>query len=709
MREAAAADLARRAPLERAIDLHEVQVVFQPVVRLTDGATVGYEALARLGERGDAPGPWFQLARELGLGMELELTCLAAIAELGLPPDDALLFVNVGPATLLDPRMEALCGPLSDRLVVELTEHDEIDDYGALRPALERWSSRGVRLAVDDTGAGYSTLRHVLELAPHFLKLDRTVIGGLDDHAPRRALVAALVTFAGEVGTTIIAEGVERWEEAEALREAGVHLAQGFVFGRPDVTWQPARWPSAAEGDELHRRLGGARDLAEAGEIVCDHLAGRPGLLPSVYVERDGVLRCLAQRGYWQVLDGIPLTTGVMARCFRDGEVVVVIDVTDDTDFLEAIPDLRSQCSVPVLDKGVVVGVLSVESPGALSPDDIADTVAAAEALSDWMARRGDPVAEEPTPGLSRSVKALSGLTDERAIEDALVRQACAVSGMSSAVLIRPGPFAMLERRATHGPLALAFYALSTAELHRLRDRVATVSSVYTGMDAAGRARPSMEKLRVAGVGAIAAVPLRTDHGQDVGLLAVAHATPLAIDAHHIEALELLVAEASRALDLANTMEELRDRAARDPLTGLGNHRAFRESVRTRALAKGDWAVLTMDLDHFAAINENHGHVEGDRVLREVAGAMSQALSGGDRVFRVGGDEFAALLMQADLAAAAAIRERLAQAAEPALRWYDVSLSVGAAAHAANEPVSYTLSRAEADLHAAKRVRQRRI
>ena len=704
MREAAAADLARRAPLERAIDLREVRVVFQPVVRLADGATVGYEALARLGERGDPPGPWFQLARELGLGMELELTCLTAIAELGLPPDDALLFVNVGPATLLHPRMAELCGPLSNRLVVELTEHDEIDDYSALRPALERWSSRGVRLAVDDTGAGYSTLRHVLELAPHFLKLDRSVIGGLDDHAPRRALVAALVTFADEVGTTIIAEGVERWEEAEALRDVGVHLAQGFVFGRPDEPWRPARWPSADEGDELQRRLGGARDLTGACDVVCEHLAERVPLLPSAYIEREGLLRCLAQRGYWQVLDGIPLTTGVMARCFRDGEMMVVIDVSDDADFLEAVPDLRSQCSVPVCDRGVVVGVVTVESPGALSVDDIAATEAAAEALSDWMGRRGHHAAAAPVERLGRSVKALSGLADERAVEEALVRQACEVSGMSSAVLIRPGPFDMLERRATHGPLALAFYALSTAELHRLRDWVATVSSVYTGTDASGRARPSMEKLRVAGVGAVAAVPFRSSRSEEIGLLAVAHATPLRIDAHHVEALELLVAEASRAIDLARTVEELRHRAARDPLTGLGNHRAFHEALRTRAVAEGDWAVLLVDLDHFKGINEHHGHVEGDRVLREVAAAMAQALRGNDRVFRVGGDEFAALLVSSDPVAAAGIRERLAQAAEPALRGYCVSLSVGVAAHDVGEPVNDVLVRAEADLKAAKRI-----
>lgn len=264
-RDAGAVEQARRAPIERAIENREVLVVFQPVVRLVDGATVGYEALARLGEHSDPPAPWFRLARELGLGTALELTCIAAIAAVGLPPGDSLLFVNVSPATLLHPRMQELCAPLADRLVVELTEHIEVVDYTALRPSIERWSSRGVRLAVDDTGAGYSSLRHVLELAPHFLKLDRTVVGGVDQHAARRALVAALVTFADDVHTTVIAEGVERWSEAQALRDIGVHLAQGFAFGRPAMRCQPGEWPLRDDAAQRSQRSGRLRAVPEPG------------------------------------------------------------------------------------------------------------------------------------------------------------------------------------------------------------------------------------------------------------------------------------------------------------------------------------------------------------------------------------------------------------------------------------------------------------
>ncbi len=255
------ADRARRAPIEHAIARGEVQVLFQPVVRLVDGATIGYEALARLGERGDAPAPWFRAARELDLGTELELMCVAAIVHQGLLPGEGLLFVNVSPATLVHPRMHELCGPLAKRLVVELTEHIEILDYAALQLSIDRWCARGARLAVDDTGAGYASLRHVLELAPHFLKLDRSVVGGVDQHGARRALVAALVTFADEVDTTVIAEGVERWSEAETLRDLGVHLAQGFAFGRPAARRQPGEWPAE---DRPWLGVGARRAVPEA-------------------------------------------------------------------------------------------------------------------------------------------------------------------------------------------------------------------------------------------------------------------------------------------------------------------------------------------------------------------------------------------------------------------------------------------------------------
>ena len=269
-RDASAVDQARRAPIERAIERREVLVVFQPVVRLADGATVGYEALARLGEHSDPPAPWFRVGPRARPrhGARARLRRGHRRRSASRPATRCCSSTSARPRSL-HPRMQELCAPLADRLVVELTEHIEVVDYTALRPSIERWSARGVRLAVDDTGAGYASLRHVLELAPHFLKLDRTVVGGVDQHAARRALVAALVTFADEVHTTVIAEGVERWSEAQALRDIGVHLAQGFAFGRPAMRCQPGEWPRRDDAaPAAPRRSGRLRAVPEPGSGV---------------------------------------------------------------------------------------------------------------------------------------------------------------------------------------------------------------------------------------------------------------------------------------------------------------------------------------------------------------------------------------------------------------------------------------------------------
>lgn len=223
-----------------------ITAVVQPVVQLDDGVTVGYEALARIGDRAEGPARWLDRATDAGLRVELELACLRAAVRLGPPPDDTLLFVNVSPMTLADERVDDICADLAGNLVVEITERDHVDDYAALRRWRETWRGRGVSLAVDDTGAGHATLRHVLELEPDYVKLDRELVAHLDQYRPRWALIAALRVFADEVGAIVVAEGVERPEEVRSLINAGVHLAQGFVLGRPGRAWVSGRLPVPA-------------------------------------------------------------------------------------------------------------------------------------------------------------------------------------------------------------------------------------------------------------------------------------------------------------------------------------------------------------------------------------------------------------------------------------------------------------------------------
>ena len=143
--------------------------------------------------------------------------------------------------------------------MVELTEQEAVEDYDGLRHDLAPWLARGVRIAIDDAGAGYSSLRHVIELTPDFLKLDRELVRDLDRDRNRRALVGAMSAFAAEVGTSVIAEGVETAEELEVLRDAEVDLVQGYLLARPGTPWP--RWSdhsAAAVGSTGGRRAGRA-------------------------------------------------------------------------------------------------------------------------------------------------------------------------------------------------------------------------------------------------------------------------------------------------------------------------------------------------------------------------------------------------------------------------------------------------------------------
>lgn len=216
------------------IDARAITIAYQPIRELATGRTVGYEALARF--RGVYRGSVediFTSARGLGLGLELELAA-AAEALTDLPDIPGYLAVNLSPAALLDDTVLALVERApADRLVIELTEHERVADYARLRERLRDLRSRGVRIAADDIGAGFAGLRHIAELRPDILKLDRSLVGGIVDSTTHRNLLTAMVAFAERENSQLVAEGVETRAELVALRELGVELGQGYLLGRP--------------------------------------------------------------------------------------------------------------------------------------------------------------------------------------------------------------------------------------------------------------------------------------------------------------------------------------------------------------------------------------------------------------------------------------------------------------------------------------------
>ncbi|HET7688880.1 MAG TPA: EAL domain-containing response regulator [Nocardioidaceae bacterium] len=211
--------------------------VYQRVADLTTMETVGFEALTRFAEphvRG--PVGWFGDAFDVGLGIELEW--LAAVSALPFADDlpvGSFLAVNMSPATILELQDRELCRPdLIPRMVIEITEHVPVQDYSAVERAMREMRSHGMRLAADDLGTGYAGFHHLVALEPDIIKLDISLVAGIDRGRGRRALATALVAFAKDVGATVIAEGVETEAELAVLQELEVPWAQGFLLGRPE-------------------------------------------------------------------------------------------------------------------------------------------------------------------------------------------------------------------------------------------------------------------------------------------------------------------------------------------------------------------------------------------------------------------------------------------------------------------------------------------
>jgi EAL domain-containing protein (putative c-di-GMP-specific phosphodiesterase class I) len=216
-----------------------LSLVFQPIVDLASGEVVAVEALSRFGGSPQRPPDvWFAEAHQSGLGTELEMLAVTrALACLSALPDGVAMTFNVGPQTILSPEfLDALSGAHDTaRVVVELTEHAVVEDYPELAKVILRLRTMGTRLAVDDTGAGFASLAHILKLAPDFIKLDRELVTGIDLDPIRRALATALVSFAAETGARILAEGIESEDELDVVRRLGASYAQGFYLGRPDT------------------------------------------------------------------------------------------------------------------------------------------------------------------------------------------------------------------------------------------------------------------------------------------------------------------------------------------------------------------------------------------------------------------------------------------------------------------------------------------
>ena len=251
------------ARLDQLFTTRTLITAFQPIRDLGTGEIVGAEALTRfVSSPFRSPDQWFDEADSIGRGPELEFfaleTTLLAAVEL---PAHLYIAVNLSPVACLDPRLRDIVrdsGLRPGRIVVELTERSAVADYARLAAALAPLRSAGLRIAIDDVGAGFSSMRHIVRLSPEVIKLDRTIVAGIDNDPNQRALCMAMVGFSSRIGASLVAEGIETDAELAAVTGMGVNAGQGYLLGRPSVLpadwsqWRKRNGSSTSEDAESH-------------------------------------------------------------------------------------------------------------------------------------------------------------------------------------------------------------------------------------------------------------------------------------------------------------------------------------------------------------------------------------------------------------------------------------------------------------------------
>lgn len=232
----ARAQISRRREIEAVLREDAVQTLYQPIRGIRNLSLLGFEALSRFPVpplRG--PDVWFNEAVPVGMGAALELHAIGkALAALPRIPSSAYLSCNASPEAIMAPGLAELLKEVPvHRVLLEVTEHADVADYDELARALAPLKRRGLRLAVDDAGAGYASFRHILRLAPDVIKLDLSLTRSIDADPTRRALASAFARFAQETGSLLVAEGVETQSELTTLKELGIQAVQGYFVGRP--------------------------------------------------------------------------------------------------------------------------------------------------------------------------------------------------------------------------------------------------------------------------------------------------------------------------------------------------------------------------------------------------------------------------------------------------------------------------------------------
>jgi putative methionine-R-sulfoxide reductase with GAF domain len=349
---------------------------------------------------------------------------------------------------------------------------------------------------------------------------------------------------------------VETRDELEAVRDAGVHFVQGHLVGRPSPEWAmraalfpaPAPMPQDRRLRELAHQLSLSGDAQSACRVVADHLARNDGLMASVYLSRGDSLRCMAQRGLWQVLDGMAHDAGITGRAWASATPIVVEDVQHHADYLEAIPGVVSEICVPILSGIRAIGALNVESFSRM-PDGVVTTLErCAQALSDRLEEIHYIAREQPWHLAAKASVAISGLRSGPGAARQALGCLMQAAGIDSGALIledEQSPRIV----ATRGPLATALGELAAEERANLAASVSRIRSCYSAGDPSGRCFLGTDSLRDAGARAVLVLPLWVQHRR-IGTVVLAHSKPMGLDGPKVEPLEFLADHVAAVLAL---------------------------------------------------------------------------------------------------------------------------------------------------------------
>ncbi len=418
-------------------------------------------------------------------------------------------------------------------------------------------------------------------------------------------------------------------------------------------------------------------------------------------------LRSVAATGSWSVFSSAALGTGVVGRVYATGQTAVVTDIDNEVDYIPLGPLAQVEICVPICgDAGQPIGALNVEWTGPVDIDRWRPTLEEIGLrLGLRIAELGGPPVETRTEQLLRHGLAMTSAAE---LPELLARSLIAareVSDLSTPLVLLPsaeGARAYYDReRPTDLGRRLA--DLDPELLAALAVRARRHGASYTLGDPAQLDAHGFETLTAIGVKTMITVPVGPGRDPSAamenagGVLLVVDEEVSRPDAGTVNLLELLAAQAWIAVERLQTVAALRERAISDPLTGLRNHGPFGE--RLARSTPEHTALLVVDIDRFKDINDTYGHQEGDRALVDLSRALLQALRAGDELYRIGGDEFAAVLEVTAPEEAVRIAERLVSAARRVGR----SVSVGVAVQLLEESAKDTLRRADTALYEAKR------